>query len=257
MRDLLEDISEGEPPDPVEATRRAMRLPQRRRFYEQADVSACTEGFAVLLDGKPTRTPASRLLAAPSCELAQAMAAEWNAQGEFIEFARMPLTRLANTIIDGIVNAPQPVADEIAKYLATDLVLYRAAEPAGLVARQAQHWDPVLAWAAEALGVRFALAEGVIFVPQPESALAAARAAIPGDAWRTAALHSVTTLTGSALLALALAADQISVDAAWTAAHVDEDWNMEQWGRDAPALERRAFRFAELQAAATVLRLLG
>jgi len=257
MRDLLDDISDGKPPDPVEAARGAMRPRRRRRSYEQADVGACTEGFAVLLDGKPAKTPAGRLLAGPNRALAQALAAEWNAQGEFIELARMSLTRLANTIIDGIVNAPQPVADEVAKYLASDLVLYRAAEPAGLVARQARLWDPVLAWARESLGARFTLAEGVIFVPQPEPALRAARAAIPRDAWRIGAVHSVTTLTGSALLALALAADQISVDAAWAAAHVDEDWNMEQWGRDAAALERRALRFAELQAAAAVLRLVS
>jgi chaperone required for assembly of F1-ATPase len=256
MRDQLENIGDGKPPDPVEAARRAMRVQRRRRFYEQADVGAGSEGFVVLLDGKPARTPGGRLLAGASRPLARAIAAEWNAQGELIEHGRMPLTRLANTVIDGIVNASQPVADEIAKYLATDLVLYRAVEPAGLVSRQAQHWDPLLAWASDALGARFTPAEGVMFVAQPEAAIAAARAAIPQDAWRLGALHSITTLTGSALLALALAADQISVDAAWAAAHVDEDWNMEQWGCDAFALERRASRFAELQAAATMLRYL-
>jgi chaperone required for assembly of F1-ATPase len=257
MRDLLENVSGGSPPDPVEAARLSMRPKQHRRFYVQAEVAAFTEGFAILLDGKPAKTPAGRLLAGPNRAIAQAMAAEWGAQGEFIELARMPLTRLANTVIDGIVNAPQSVAEDTAKYLASDLVLYRAVEPAGLAARQAEHWDPVLAWAGDALGARFTLAEGVIFVPQPEPALAAARAAIPRDAWRIGAVHSVTTLTGSALIAIALAADQISVDTAWAAAHVDEDWNMEQWGRDAPALERRALRFAELQAAATVLRLIS
>jgi chaperone required for assembly of F1-ATPase len=257
MRDLLGNISDGKPPDPVESARGAMRPQRRRRFYAQADVGACPEGFAVLLDGKPAETPAGGRLAGPNRAVAGAMAAEWNAQGELIELASMSLTRLANTIIDGIVNAPRSVADEVAKYIASDLFLYRAAEPVSLVARQAEFWDPVLAWALEALGARFTPAEGVIFVPQPEPALAAARAAIPRDAWRLGAVHSVTTLTGSALLALALAADQISVDAAWAAAHVDEDRNMEQWGRDALALERRALRFAELQVASTVLRLVS
>src|ERR1700674_320796 len=112
MRDLLEHIFDGEPPDPVEAARRAMRPQRRRRFYEQVDVGACTEGFAVLLDGKPAKTPSGRHLAGPNRALAEALAAEWTGQGEFIELARMPLTRLANTIIDGIVNAPQPVADD-------------------------------------------------------------------------------------------------------------------------------------------------
>jgi chaperone required for assembly of F1-ATPase len=165
----------------------------------------------------------------------------------------MPLTRLANSIIDGVVDAPQPVADDIAKYLASDLLFYRADQPDRLVARQAQAWDPLLVWAREVLGARFVLAEGVVFVRQADQALAAARAAIPADPWQLGALSSITTLTGSALLALALLRGRIDVDEAWAAAHVDEDWNMELWGRDELALQRRAFRFSEMQAAATML----
>jgi chaperone required for assembly of F1-ATPase len=165
----------------------------------------------------------------------------------------MPLTRLANTIIDGVAAAPAAVSAEVERYLACDLVFYRAPGPAGLVARQDAAWDPVLAWARDALGARFVLAQGIMFVAQPPQALAAASAAIPPAPWPLGALHSITTLTGSALIALALAAGALSVDAAWAAAHVDEDWNMDFWGRDELALERRASRFAEMQAAATVL----
>jgi chaperone required for assembly of F1-ATPase len=165
----------------------------------------------------------------------------------------MPLTRLANTIIDGVVETPAEVAAEVQRYLACDLVFYRAPGPAGLVARQAEAWDPVLAWARAALGARFMVAEGIVFIAQPAEALAAAGAAVPRAPWPLGALHSVTTLTGSALIALALMRNALSLDAAWSAAHVDEDWNLELWGRDALALERRAARFAEMQAAATVL----
>jgi chaperone required for assembly of F1-ATPase len=169
----------------------------------------------------------------------------------------MPLTRLANTIIDGVAALPDPVRDEVAKYLASDLLFYRAKGPEGLLARQAQHWDPVLAWAREAFGARFVLAEGVMFVAQPAPALAAMRAAIPADPWRLGAALSITTLTGSALLALALAHRRLTAARAWAAANVDEDWNMEQWGEDALARARRAARFAELQAAAQVLELVA
>jgi chaperone required for assembly of F1-ATPase len=175
-----------------------------------------------------------------------------------IDPATMPLTRLANSIIDGVASTPAPVATEIEKYLDTDLLFYRAAHPEGLRTRQGRHWDPIVNWAAEALGARFVLVEGVIHVEQPDHAVAAARAAIPAgadaiEAWRLGALNVVTSLTGSALLALALASGRITADEAWTAAHVDEDWNMEFWGRDEIALQRRAYRFAELQAAAKVL----
>ncbi len=244
---------EDQPENPVEAARRAVRPAPRRRFYAKVATAPVAEGYAVELDGKPLRTPARRALAAPNLALAEAIAAEWDAQHELIEPAKLPLTRLANSIIDGVVDQPGPVAAEIAKYLASDLLFYRATNPAQLVARQQQHWDPVLDWAAQSLGARFTRTEGVIHVAQPQVAIDAARAAIPDDAWRLGAAHAATTLTGSALIALALVRGCLSAAAAWQAANVDEDWNMEQWGRDELALERRAFRFAELQAAATVL----
>jgi chaperone required for assembly of F1-ATPase len=231
-----------------------LRPQLRQRFYAHAGVGEEPGGFPILLDAKPVRTPARNLLAAPNRALANSIAAEWEAQEEFIDPARMPLTRLANTIIDGVGGARKEVAGEIAKYLGSDLLFYRANGPDRLVARQSERWDPILAWARASLGARFVLAEGVVFVQQPEEAVGAARAEIPAhDPWRLGALHAITTLTGSALIALALARGELSVENAWAAAHVDEDWNMELWGRDELALQRRSFRFAEMQAAATVL----
>jgi chaperone required for assembly of F1-ATPase len=254
MRELFEDAFGKDPLDPTEAARRNMRPNLRKRFYDNASVGAGTP-YPVLLDNRGVKTPRDNTLAAPSAALAQAIAAEWNAQGERIDPASMPLTRLANTIIDGIAPDPGPVAEEITKYLGSDLVCYRAEAPEGLVTVQSRHWDPVLVWARETHGARFVLSEGVMFVSQPESAIAAARAAIPKGPWRLGAIHLITTLTGSALIALAVAARELGVDQAWAAAHVDEDWNMKLWGRDEIALARRAARFADMQAAGTVLAL--
>jgi chaperone required for assembly of F1-ATPase len=195
------------------------------------------------------------VLGAPAHALAQAIATEWNAQGPTIDPARMPLMRLANAIIDAVADRPEPVTDEIAKYLGTDLLFYRASTPASLVARQSDAWDPLLAWARDELGARFVQVEGVMYAAQPGHAVAAARARIPSEIWRLGAVSSIATLTGSALLALALAHDAIAVDAAWDAAHVDEDFEMAQWGKDELALQRRAFRREEFDAAVTVLRL--
>lgn len=250
MRELFKSPAEN----PMEAARRGARPVLRRRFYENATVSETPNGCAVQLDGKSVHTPARRLLAAPTMALAQALAAEWSAQTDVVDPAKMPLTRLANAIIDGVAQMPQPVADEIKKYLASDLLFYRAGAPQGLVERQARHWDPILQWAAEALGAKFYLGEGVVHVAQPEAALAAACAAVPDDPWRLGAAHVITTLTGSALIALAMARARLSAEAAWHAAHVDEDWNMEQWGRDEMAMQRRDFRHAEFQAAAAALK---
>src|SRR3984893_14493185 len=201
MRELFENTPLD---DPIEATRRSMRTALPRRFYATAATAGGGDGYAVRLDNKPVRTPARRVLAAPTLALAEAIAAEWQAQKDVIDPAKMPLTRLANAIIDGVADAPLPVAEEIGKYLASDLLFYRATSPQGLVERQAHHWDPILDWARLALGADFKLGEGVVYVAQPQAALAAARAAIPLEPWRLGAVHVVTTLTGSALIALVL-----------------------------------------------------
>ncbi len=256
MREMLEELFVNQPLDPTEAAQRHARPSLRNRFYKQASVGEAGEsGFPVLLDGRPIRTPARRVLAAPAHALAQAIAAEWNAQADTIDPARMALTRLANAIIDAVADRPEPVTDEIATYLGTDLLFYRASTPASLIARQSEAWDPLLVWARDILGARFVQVEGVMYAAQPEHAVAAARARIPSEIWRLGAVSSIATLTGSALLALALAHDAIAADAAWDAAHVDEDFEMAQWGRDELALQRRAHRRAEFEAAVTVLRL--
>jgi chaperone required for assembly of F1-ATPase len=257
MRDIFEEIFEQSSLDPAEAARRSARPHLRRRFYRKAqvdeDVDESEGGFGIRLDGRAVRTPARRGLVAPTRALADVLAAEWNAQEELIDPQNMPLTRLANAIIDGVADAPAAVAAEIEKYLASDLVVYRAEGPPGLVTRQAQAWDPIVDWARDALGARFVLAQGINFVAQPAEALAATRAAMPRDPWRLGALNAITTLTGSGLIALAVMAGRLSAAEAWAAAHVDEDWNMAFWGRDEPALARRAARFAEMKAAAMVL----
>jgi chaperone required for assembly of F1-ATPase len=267
------ELLEGHQTDgPLEAAQCAVQPPLRRRFYKAVTIAAGEggqgdrrgeadqagkNGHTICLDGKPVRTPGRRALAAPVPELARALADEWAAQGEYIEPAKMPLTRLANTIIDGVAVAREQVAAEIRKYLASDLLFYRAESPAPLRARQAQHWDPVLSWARQALGADFKLGGGVVHVAQPAAALDAAGAVLPHDPWRLGALHAATTLTGSALIALALMHGAIAPEAAWQAAHVDEDWNMEQWGSDEIALKRRGFRFVEFNAAALVLQTLN
>jgi chaperone required for assembly of F1-ATPase len=255
MRDVFEEIFALEsldPVDPRELARRNMRV-LKRRFYEAVAVREEPEGFAVVLDERPIKTPARRGLAAPRRPLAEVIAQEWRSQGEFIDPSGMPMTRLANTVIDGVAAAQGEIVAEIVKYLGSDLVCYRATTPQGLMARQALHWDPVLAWAKTALNAEFVTVAGITFRRQPDEAIARGEAAIPCEPWRLGAVHAVTTLTGSALIALALAAGELGLDAAWTAAHVDEDWNVEFWGRDEMAMQRCEYRFAEMTAAARVL----
>jgi chaperone required for assembly of F1-ATPase len=253
MRELFEEAAGQSPLDPQEAVRRAARTPLRKRFYKEAGVAEAEGGYAITLDGKPIRTPSSRQVVIPARALADAVAAEWAAQGEAIDPVTMPLTRIANSVVEGVIDRVELVAEDLAKYLETDLLFYRAGHPEELVAREAAHWDPVLFWAAEALGAHFILSEGIMHVKQPDEALQAARAALPADAWSVAALHMVTTLTGSALLALALAHGVRDAGQVWAAAHVDEDWNADQWGVDEEAAARRVTRLRDFEAAVAVL----
>ncbi|MDO8875083.1 MAG: ATP12 family protein [Pseudolabrys sp.] len=259
MREFIEEIFINQPLDPMVSARQGARASLRKRFYKQAQIGEPVgentgAGFPLLLDGKQVMTPARKPLVAPVRELAEAMAQEWESQVEVIDPFAMPLTRIANVIIDGVAKAPMPVIEEIVQYLGSDLVCYRADTPPGLVERQKAEWDPVLAWARDTLGARFILIEGIVYAAQPEAAIAAASAGIPSDVWRLGAVASIMTLTGSALIALAVNAGALGPAAAWKAAHVDEDYQMSQWGLDDMTLERREGRFAEYMAAATVLK---
>jgi chaperone required for assembly of F1-ATPase len=253
MRELFDEGAVQSARDPREAARQSARTPLRKRFYKEAGVAEAEGGFAITLDGKPIRTPSGRQVVIPSRALADAVAAEWAAQGETIDPVTMPLTRIANSVVEGVVDRVELVTDDLAKYFESDLLFYRAGHPEGLVAREAAHWDPPLFWAAETLGAHFILSEGVMHVKQPDEAIEAARSALPGDAWSVAALHVVTTLTGSALLALALAHGVHDAGQVWAAAHVDEDWNAEKWGVDEEAAARRATRLRDFEAAVAVL----
>ena len=222
-----------------------------KRFYTDVTVDGGTGGGArVLLDGRQVRTPGKNVLDLPSATLAEAIAEEWRAQTTHIDPQTMPMTRLANSVIDAVALQLDAVRDEIVKYAGSDLVCYRADTPSALVDVQRAAWDPVLAWARDRLGARFRVVDGIMPVEQPSDALEAYAAAIrPFGAFQVGALHVMATLSGSSLIALAHALGERDVDAAWAAAHVDEDWQISQWGEDAEAAERRALRKREFLAA--------
>jgi chaperone required for assembly of F1-ATPase len=226
-----------------------------KRFYQAVGVAEATGGgYRVLLDGKPLRTPRKVEVALPTRSLAEAVAAEWDAQGERIDPARMPLTRLVNSALDGVAGREAHVRADMCKYAASDLVCYRAAEPDALARRQREAWDPILAWARDTLGARFVVVEGIMPVQQPEACTSAVAAALARyDAFALTALHAMTTLTGSILLALAHAQGRVTAEQAWANAHVDEDWQVEKWGWDAEAKARRDSRWTQMQAASQLL----
>jgi chaperone required for assembly of F1-ATPase len=258
-RDLFRDwFGDGPKPDPIRSAQKNMRPALPKRFFKEAGVTERDGLFAVTLDGRVARTPGKTLLAVAAEPLAQAMAAEWQALKGEIDPRLLPITRIVNSAIDGVAREMTAVAAEIVTYSGTDLLCYRAGEPEELVRRQAEAWDPVLAWARSALGADFVSTSGIVHVAQAEEAKAGVAVALAGyDATSLAALSTVTTLTGSALLALAVARRHLEAEAAWAAAHVDEDYQIELWGSDEEAQLRRAGRWREMEAAARILRLSG
>jgi chaperone required for assembly of F1-ATPase len=262
MRDILSDFEAGRQvsdPDPMRRAQNQMKAPAVRRFYKSVSVERGAEGFAVQLDGRPVKTPSGKAVVLPTEAAAGLVAEEFSAQGESIDPLTMPVTRLVNTAIDGVAADPQAVLEDILRFSSSDLLCYRAESPQALVERQAQAWDPVLDWARSALGARFFLAEGVMHVEQPRESIGAIGIHLRqrDDAFRLAALHVITAITGSALLALALEAGEIDSEAAWAAAHVDEDWNIQHWGMDAEAAARRANRKRDMLGAVALIEALG
>lgn len=254
LRDALSEPASGAPKGPITDT---MLKPLIKRFYKIVTVG---EGpnFPILLDGRAVKTPKKRALKLPTRVLADAVAVEWAAQDKDINPSAMPLTRFANTAIDAVNECMEEVAADIVAYAGSDLLCYRALAPQDLAAQQATHWDPVIAWARAALDARLTVVTGVMPVEQPQHALSAMAAALhPHDAFRLTAQHVMTTLTGSALLTLAHVHGHLSAEDAWTAAHVDEDYQIALWGTDFEAEHRRTRRHAEFLAACALLRSLA
>ena len=253
MREILDEAM-GQAEDGDDKGQQGARRNMPRRFYSEAVAKAVDGGFAVMLDGRPTRTPGRKPAIVASQALAEAMAAEWAAQGEFIEAATMPVVRLVNSALEGLETGSQLLIDEIVKYAGNDLLLYRAESPRELAAEQERIWDAALVGIAHHLSVSFQPTVGIIHQPQPEATLRRIRMALEGlDGLRLAALVSITGLTGSGLLAVGLLLGLFEPQFAWDAAHLDEDYQARVWGEDAEAIERREGRRAEFDAALIVL----
>lgn len=243
--------------DPAAIARLGGKPVMPKRFYKQAAAAPMDTGlFRIELDGRPVRTPGRAHVAVPSQALAEAVAAEWQAQGDTIEPMTMPLTRLVNSAIDGVENNRAEIAAEIVRYAGTDLLCYRVDGPEKLVVLQRELWDPILDWARDEMGARFVMSEGIRHIEQPAQTLERIASKLPADSLHLAALNLMTTLSGSALIALAVWHKRLSALDAWRVAHIDEETQEELWGIDHEAQLRRESRWRDFAAAAQCLTLL-
>lgn len=234
--------------DPNIAARKGFRESEERlkRFWKAVSIEAGEGGWRVLLDGRSPKTPAGTPLALPTEAAAQMVADEWAAQGEFLDPATMPATRLASTAIDRVSQAREPVADEIAAYAGSDALCYLAENPASLVERQAREWTPWRDWAARELGVALEPAEGIIHRSQDPSAVARVRAlALELDNFALTGLAAAVPLLGSAILGLAVQKGALSGADAFDLSRIDEAFQESQWGVDEENAERTVARRAE------------
>lgn len=222
-----------------------------KRFWKLATVAERDGSFAVELDERPVRTPAKTLLTLPTRPMAEAVAAEWDAQEKEVDPRTMPFTRSANAAIDKVRVQHAEVADLLAAYGDSDLLCYRAVHPAELVTRQSQIWDPALDWARDTFGVRLIKVNGLMHQPQPESVQAQLSARVHDlSDFQLAAFHDLVSLSGSLVLGFAAALDWRDPDEIWRISRLDELWQEEQWGPDEEAqalaeLKRQAFLHAK------------
>lgn len=212
-----------------------------KRFWKAASAVETDGGFTVMLDTRPVRTPAKSALTLPTIAMAEAVAAEWDAQEELIDPRTMPVTRGANAAIDKVRTQRAEVIDLLAEYGDSDLLCYRAAGPNGLIKKQAEAWDPMLDWAAETLGARLFVGEGVMHVRQPQQALDNLHRQVAAfDDFALAGVHDLISLSGSLILALAVTQNALAVEDAWQKSRVDEHWQIAQWGEDEEAAAAEA-----------------
>jgi chaperone required for assembly of F1-ATPase len=226
-----------------------------KRFYREVTIAPAEHGHRVLLDGRPMRTPARKVLAVPTAPLAAAIAAEWRGQAETIRPEAMPLTRLATTAIDRMPAQRQAAIDEAISYADTDLVCYRAAEPFELVERQQHAWQPMLEWVSGIYGVKLAVTISILPLAQPAAVRDRLRSAIEvlGD-WHLVGVHAAITALGSLVLGLGLLHGRLDADAALAASLLDELFEIERWGSDVEVERRHEVLRRDVTGAAQFLR---
>ncbi|MEP2474771.1 ATP12 family protein [Roseobacter sp.] len=227
-----------------------------KRFWTTVAIEDTADGFAITLDGRAVKTPAKRALTVPTRPLADAVAAEWDAQDDAIDPQAMPFTRTANAALDKVTVQHAEVAEMLAAYGDSDLLCYRAEQPVELVARQAQHWDPILDWAEMQLDARLAARSGVMHVPQDAAALARLSARVQAlPVFQLTAFHDLVSLSGSLILGFAAAQDLYDIARIWDISRLDEIWQSEQWGRDDDAEAAVAVKFGDFKHAKVVFDL--
>ena len=231
-----------------------------KRFYKGVSVTEAAEGgLSILLDSKPVRTPAGKpLVLPPAPPLADAVAAEWDAQTDHIRPWTMPLTQLAATALDRVGPERPVITQQLLGFAATDLLCYRVDFPHALRERQEQSWQPLLDWLAETLGARLDVTFGLTAIEQSADSLAAiARRLESYDVWTLTAAQSAAAAAGSTVLALGLAEGRLDGQQVFALAQLDETFQMEQWGEDYEAADRRRRLESDIAAAATLLALLS
>lgn len=229
-----------------------------RRFWKAAAAEPCEGGFTVRLDGRAVKTPAKAPLVVPTLAMAQAIAAEWDAQAGVVKPETMPVTRAANSAIDKIVPQRAEVVALLAAYGASDLLCYRAERPEALAQRQAEGWNPVLDWAAEALSARLVVTRGVMHVAQAPEALARLEARVAAQTpFQLAAFHDLVAISGSLVLALAVTEGRLGMEEAWALSRIDEVWQVQEWGEDEEAAAMEAERRAAFAQASRFWALCG
>lgn len=254
MRDQLDDIQKHIN-DGYGRAQHLNKVELPKRFYKDVAAGPVDGGFVVTLDGRPVRTPGhKRPVIVPAAAIATAIAGEWAAQGEFIDPATMPMVRLINSAIESGEEMIPAFREEIIKFAGSDLLLYRAESPQELVSEQELAWDNALTAIARHFGVSFQPTMGIVHQSQPKATLDRLADSLGSENLFTlTAMVSLTGLTGSGLLVIGLLNKLFSPDQVWKAAHVDEDYQISQWGQDEEAADRRARRRVEFDTAVAVL----
>ena len=238
--------------DPNQPAKPALRRASRW------EVRPVGDRYGVFGDDRPLRTPEGKDVVVASRPLAEAIAGEMQAQAtaRSLDIAGLPNLRLAATAIDRVAAAREAYIDAIAAYGETELLCHRAEHPADLVERQHAVWQPLLDWVSARFGAPLGNTAGVMPQRQSAAALAALRAAVAGyDDDLLAALGFVVQTSGSLVVGLAMVEGRLDAEQAFAVAELDETYQIEQWGEDAEATQRRAARRKDLAQAADFIAL--
>lgn len=204
-----------------------------KRFYKNVALTRSNGEFEINLDQRKLKTPMGKVLRLPNEATALAIAAEWDGQTDKVKPNDMHFTKLANTVVDNPTHrSKEQIINAILEYLDSDTVCYRIDEPEDFVEVQKKFWDTIISSVEERYHVKLPVTSGLDITQVPAETKTIFRQHLMShNEWSLTGYQFTVEAMKSFIIAIALCDGFINVEDAVYLSRLEQEFQMQKWGR--------------------------